>query len=152
MVTPESKIETRFLREQWLFKDGNGEIVVLLSQMHKGNINKDNIDGVNMKSFPIKEVISNEKNGGQRSRGEAVRTDNGGAILPADTDGQGTSRLLEEVQKEDVQGNGGEGTLLPLLISEGERLSDLVTELTPQIGLAGAEEMARSEIYDEMMS
>ncbi len=43
-----------------------------------------------------------------------------------------------------------EGTLLPLLISEGERLSDLVTELTPQIGLAGAEEMARSEIYDEM--
>ena len=43
-----------------------------------------------------------------------------------------------------------EGTLLPMLISEGERLSDLVTELTPQIGLAGAEEMARSEIYDEM--
>ena len=111
MVTPESKIETRFLREQWLFKDGNGEIVVLLSQMHKGNINKDNIDGVNMKSFPIKEVISNEKNGGQRSRGEAVRTDNGGAILPADTDGQGTSRLLEEVQKEDVQGNGDVGDL-----------------------------------------
>lgn len=109
MVTPESKIETRFLREQWLFKDGNGEIVVLLSQMHKGNINKDNIDGVNMKSFPIKEVISNEKNGGQRSCRETVRTDNGGAILPADTDGQGTSRLLEEVQKEDVQGNGGRG-------------------------------------------
>lgn len=127
MVTPESKIETRFLREQWLFKDGNGEIVVLLSQMHKGNINKDNIDGVNMKSFPIKEVISNEKNGGQRSRGEAVRTDNGGAILPADTDGQGTSRLLEEVQKEDVQGNGGRGDAAAAADKRGrtpERLGD----------------------------
>ena len=59
MITPESKIKARFLREQWLFKDGNGEIVVHLSQMHKGNIKKDNIDGVNMKSFPIKEVTSN---------------------------------------------------------------------------------------------
>lgn len=113
MVTPESKIETRFLREQWLFKDGKGEIVVLLSQMHKGNINKDNIDGVNMKSFPIKEVTSNGRRnlGIQRQEGcrETVRSDNGGTVSTSDPDGQGTSRLLEEVQKEDVQGNGGRG-------------------------------------------
>ncbi len=43
-----------------------------------------------------------------------------------------------------------EGTLLKLLNSEGDRLTDLVIELTHPLGLAGAMEVARSEIYDEM--
>lgn len=75
----------------------------------------------------IKEVTSNEKNGGQGSSGEAVRTDNGGTILPADTDGQGTARLLDEVQKEDVQGNGGRGNASASADKRGrtpERLGD----------------------------
>ena len=42
------------------------------------------------------------------------------------------------------------GTLLKLLNSEGDRLTDLVIELTHPLGLAGAMEVARSEIYDEM--
>lgn len=54
MITPESKIKACFLREQWLFKDGISEIVVRLSQMHKGNIKKDNIDVANMKSFRLR--------------------------------------------------------------------------------------------------
>ena len=41
--------------------------------------------------------------------------------------------------------------LWPLIKSEGDRLNEMVIELTPQIGLAGAKEMARAEIYDEMM-
>ena len=40
--------------------------------------------------------------------------------------------------------------LLPLILREGERLDEMVIELTPQIGLAGAKEVARAEIYDEM--
>ena len=40
--------------------------------------------------------------------------------------------------------------LLPLILREGERLNDMVIELTPQLGLAGAKEVARAEIYDEM--
>ena len=99
MVTPESKIKARFLREQWLFKDGNGEIVVLLSQMHKGNINKDNIDGVNMKSFPIKEVISNEKNGGR-----------GDAAAAADKRGRTPERPGNGTDAADrARGSGGNG-------------------------------------------
>ena len=43
------------------------------------------------------------------------------------------------------------GKLWPLLKTEGDRLNEMVIELTPQIGLAGAKEMARAEIYDEMM-
>ena len=39
--------------------------------------------------------------------------------------------------------------LLPLILREGERLNDMVIELTPQLGLAGAKEVARAEIYDE---
>lgn len=42
------------------------------------------------------------------------------------------------------------GELLPLILMEGERLDEMVIELTPQIGLAGAKEVARAEIYDEM--
>ena len=42
------------------------------------------------------------------------------------------------------------GKLWPLIKSEGDRLNEMVIELTPQIGLAGAKEMARAEIYDEM--
>ena len=42
------------------------------------------------------------------------------------------------------------GKLWPLIKSEGDRLNEMVIELTPQIGLAGAKEMARAEMYDEM--
>lgn len=115
-----------------LFKDGNGEFVGLLAQMHKvGNINTDNLDVVNMKSFPIKEVTSNGRRNlgiqGQESSGETVRSDNGGAVSTSDADGQGTSRLLEEVQKEDVQGNGGRGDAAAAADKRGrtpERLGD----------------------------
>lgn len=115
-----------------LFKDGNGEIVGLLAQMHKvGNINTDNLDVVNMKSFPIKEVKSNGRRNlgiqGQEGSGEAVRSDNGGTVSTLDPDGQGTSRLLEEVQKEDVQGNGGRGNAAAASDKRGrtpERLGD----------------------------
>ena len=41
------------------------------------------------------------------------------------------------------------GKLWPLLKTEGDRLNEMVIELTPQIGLAGAKEMARAEIYNE---
>lgn len=41
------------------------------------------------------------------------------------------------------------GKLWPLLKSEGDRLDEMVIELTPQIGLAGAKEIAREEIYDQ---
>lgn len=41
------------------------------------------------------------------------------------------------------------GELLPLILREGERLDEMVIELTPQLGLAGAKEVARAEIYDE---
>ena len=41
------------------------------------------------------------------------------------------------------------GKLWPLLKTEGDRLNEMVIELTPQIGLAGAKEMARDEIYNE---
>lgn len=115
-----------------LFKDGNGEIVGLLAQMHKvGNINTDNLDVVNMKSFPIKEVKSNGRRNlgiqGQEGSGETIRSDNGGTVSTSDTDGQGTSRLLEEVQKEDVQGNGGRGNAAAAADKRGrtpERLGD----------------------------
>ena len=115
-----------------LFKDGNGEVVGLLAQIHKvGNINTDNLDVVNMKSFPIKEVKSNGRRNlgiqGQEGSGETVRSDNGGAVSTSDADGQGTSRLLEEVQKEDVQGNGGRGDAAAAADKRGrtpERLGD----------------------------
>ena len=42
------------------------------------------------------------------------------------------------------------GQLWSLIQSEGNRLNEMVIQLTPQIGLAGAKEMARAEIYDEM--
>ena len=42
------------------------------------------------------------------------------------------------------------GNLLDLIQREGDRLNEMVIELTPQIGLAGAKEVARAEIYDEM--
>ena len=41
------------------------------------------------------------------------------------------------------------GNLLELVQREGNRLNEMVIELTPQIGLAGAKEVARAEIYDE---
>lgn len=44
------------------------------------------------------------------------------------------------------------GKLLPLLESEGNRLEDMIDDLIPQIGIAGAKEMARAEIYDEMQT
>ena len=40
------------------------------------------------------------------------------------------------------------GKLWPRLKTEGDRLNEMVIELTPQIGLAGAKEMARAEIYN----
>ena len=88
-------------------------------------------DVVNMKSFPIKEVTSNGRRNleiqGQEGSGETVRSDNGGAVSTSDADGQGTSRLLEEVQKEDVQGNGGRGDAAASADKRGrtpERLGD----------------------------
>ena len=41
------------------------------------------------------------------------------------------------------------GVLWDLVQREGNRLNDMVIELTPKIGLAGAKEVARAEIYDE---
>lgn len=41
------------------------------------------------------------------------------------------------------------GNLLDLIQREGDRLNEMVIELTPHIGLAGAKEVARAEIYDE---
>ena len=54
------------------------------------------------------------------------------------------SKMYEELHQN--------GTLWEILNSESQRLHEMVIELTQQIGLAGAMEMARSEIYDEMMS
>lgn len=79
----------------------------------------------------IKEVASNDRRNlgiqGQEGSGEAVRADNGGTISTSDTDGQGTARLLDEVQKEDVQGNGGRGNASASADKRGrtpERLGD----------------------------
>ena len=41
------------------------------------------------------------------------------------------------------------GKLSSLIQSEGDRLNEMVIELTPQIGIAGAKEIAREEIYGE---
>lgn len=54
------------------------------------------------------EVNSNEKNGGQKIGNEAIRQDNNGTVLQPDTNREGTSRLLDEVQTEDVRGNVSE--------------------------------------------
>lgn len=79
----------------------------------------------------IKEVTSNDRRNlgiqGQEGSGEAVRSDNGGTVSTLDPDGQGTSRLLDEVQKEDVQGNGGRGNASASADKRGrtpERLGD----------------------------
>lgn len=44
----------------------------------------------------------------QETGGETLRQDNNGGISSSDADGTGTSRLLDEVQKENVQGVGGQ--------------------------------------------
>ena len=44
------------------------------------------------------------------------------------------------------------GTLWKILDSESQRLHEMVIELMPTLGIAGAKEVARAEIYDEMMS
>ena len=71
-----------------LFKDGNGEVVGLLAQMHKvGNINTDNLDVVKMKSFPVKNVVSTEKNNERENKVKASREDsNETTTLPPDTE------------------------------------------------------------------
>ena len=43
------------------------------------------------------------------------------------------------------------GKLWPLLKSEGDRLDEIVIENMHTLGIAGAKELARAEIYDEMM-
>lgn len=79
----------------------------------------------------IKEETSNVRRNlgiqGQEGSGETIRSDNGGTVSTSDADGQGTSRLLEEVQKEDVQGNGGRGDAAAAADKRGrtpERLGD----------------------------
>lgn len=42
------------------------------------------------------------------------------------------------------------GTLWELLDSENHRLDEMVIDLMPELGIAGAMEVARAEIYDEM--
>ena len=42
------------------------------------------------------------------------------------------------------------GTLWELLDSESQRLHQMVIDLMPELGIAGAKEVARAEIYDEM--
>ncbi|MGN0651504.1 MAG: hypothetical protein ACI4KN_00755 [Gemmiger sp.] len=51
-----------------------------------------------------------------------------------------------QMYKEMVQ----EGVLYDLVTREGDRLNEMVIQLTPTLGLAGAKEVARAEIYDEM--
>lgn len=43
------------------------------------------------------------------------------------------------------------GELLPLIQREGDRLNEMVIENLQALGIAGAMELARAEIYDEMM-
>lgn len=44
------------------------------------------------------------------------------------------------------------GSLWELIEQKDRSLDDMICELIPQIGIAGAMEMARAEIYEEMMS
>ena len=44
-----------------------------------------------------------------------------------------------------------DGALWRLIESKDKELDEMIIELTPSLGIAGAMEVARSEIYDEMM-
>ena len=44
-----------------------------------------------------------------------------------------------------------DGALWRLIESKDKELDEMIIELIPSLGIAGAMEVARSEIYDEMM-
>ena len=103
----------------------------------------------------IKEETSNEKNGGQGSRGETVRKDNGRTVRPSSGAGEGTSRLLDEVQAEDVQRAGRQGDASKTPKQRGrqtDRLGDRADTSAGSRGSAGSSEVGdlrRDDVVDK---
>lgn len=102
-----------------------------------------------------REETTDEKNGGQKGSGKALRKDNGRTVRPSSGAGEGTSRLLDEVQAEDVQRAGGQGNASETPEQRGgqaDRLGDRTDETFGSRGSDGSREVGdlrRDDVVNE---
>ena len=102
-----------------------------------------------------REETTDEKNGGQKGSGKALRKDNGRTVRPSSGAGEGTSRLLDEVQAEDVQRTGGQGNASETPEQRGgqaDRLGDRTDETFGSRGSDGSREVGdlrRDDVVNE---